>query len=513
MAPAIRLTPAALREYAATPGWPRQLLGLGVLASAILLIFWRDVADMVRIWWTSSTYGHCLFIPLLIGWLVRQRRDGLAQLQPAAWLIALIWLSGGAIGWLLGDAAGLAVLRHGGLIMMLQGAVAVMLGPIVTRALLFPLFYAFFMVPVGSELEPALQLLTAKLAMVMLGWAGVPAHIEGIFITIPNGYFEVAKACSGAKFLIAMTAYGVLVCNVCFRSWLRRGVFLVSALAACIVANGVRAFATIYVAHKTSVDAAVGFDHVMYGWLFFALVMIVVMLVARPFFDRKPGDQMFDPTKLHGIAPSRCSLTIAMAAALVIVVAAPAWSHISALRADTRLAPPVLPSIAGWHLSDTPMAYPWAPRFDSADHKVQARYEDRQGHVVDLAIVTFARQSEGRELIGFGQGAADPDSEWVWSDNAASPDMARAEIITAPGPVERYVLSWYRVGDAKLTGAANRVKLDTMKARLLGRDQRAVAILVSIENPRLGGGKEAVHAFLKSLGPIEDLADGATRSR
>ncbi|MCB2013785.1 MAG: EpsI family protein [Sphingobium sp.] len=513
MAPAIRLTPATLRGYAATPGWLRQLLGLTGLAVAILLIFWRDAADMIRIWWTSSTYGHCLFIPMLIGWLVHQRKDGLARLHPSAWPWALLWPAAGAFGWLLGDAAGLAVLRHGGLVVMLQGAVAAMLGPVVTRALLFPLFYAFFMVPVGSELEPALQLLTAKLSMIMLGWANVPAHIEGIFITIPNGYFEVAEACSGAKFLIAMTAYGVLVCNVCFRSWLRRTIFLTGALATCIVANGVRAFATIYVAHKTSVDAAVGFDHVMYGWLFFALVMIVVMLVAWPFFDRKPGDPVFDPAKLQSMTSSRHSLTGVLAIALAVIVAGPVWSHISVIRAETQLAPPALPSVSGWRLSDAPMAYPWAPRFDGADHKVQARYEDGQGHVVDLAIVSFARQSEGRELIGFGQGAADPDSEWVWSDHAASPDVARAEIITAPGPVERYVLSWYRVGDAGLTGAANRVKLDTMKARLLGRNQRAVAILVSIENPRLNGGKETVHAFLKSLDPIEDLADGATRSR
>ena len=41
----------------------RVHLSLLVLAStAILLLFRRDVADLLTLWWTSTTYGHCLFI-------------------------------------------------------------------------------------------------------------------------------------------------------------------------------------------------------------------------------------------------------------------------------------------------------------------------------------------------------------------------------------------------------------------------------------------------------------------
>src|SRR3546814_4913828 len=92
-------------------------------------------------------------------------------------------------------------------------------------------------------------------------------------MSTPTGYFEGAEACSGAKFLIAMTAYAALVSNVCFKSWPRRIVFLSGSLIIAVVANGVRAFGTIYVAHRTSVDFAVGFDHVFYGWVFFAIVI------------------------------------------------------------------------------------------------------------------------------------------------------------------------------------------------------------------------------------------------
>ena len=125
-----------------------------------------------------------------------------------------------------GSRSGIALFRQAALVIMLQSLVPTLLGLTLTRALAFPLFYLFFMVPVGEELVPMLQILTAKMSMAMLGWAGVPAHIEGIFITTPNGYYKVAEACAGVKFLVAMVAYGALVAHVCFRSWPRRIVFM-----------------------------------------------------------------------------------------------------------------------------------------------------------------------------------------------------------------------------------------------------------------------------------------------
>ncbi|MDE0963724.1 MAG: EpsI family protein [Candidatus Latescibacteria bacterium] len=462
---------------------------------------------MVSIRWNSSTFGQCLFIPPLIAWLVQQRLPGLRQLEPVAWAPGLIWLGLGALAWLLGAAAGVAMVRHGAIVILLQGATIALLGPAVTRALIFPLFYAFFMVPFGEELVPPLQLLTAQLTMMFLDLSGVPAHMEGIFITTPTGYFEVAEACSGAKFLIAMTAYGVLVCNVCFRSWPRRIIFMVGALSLSILANGVRAFATILVAHITTIDAAVGFDHVVYGWVFFAIIMVVVMATAWPFFDRKPGDPWFDPRRLQGAVANHGSAGRVAGFALALIVAAPLWLATTAANADPLPARIDLPVIQGWTRSDTPMAFPWKPRFDGADHATLGRYRNANGQIVDLAIIAYERQDEGRELVGFGQGAADPDSEWVWSSPAPAPPGGRGEQITAPGPVVRHVVSYYVVGDNAPTGSRPGVKIATMKARLLGQDQRAVAILISAEEGQGRPADAAIRAFLTNIGDIQLLAD------
>lgn len=496
--------------------WRRGLTALTIVMGAILLLFLRDVGDIVALWWTSSTFEHCLLILPIIVWLIVQRSALLRQLTPRPWLPGLMVVGVGAFGWMLGDAAGVALARHFGLIIMLQGAVIACLGPTVSRAIAFPLFYALFLVPAGEELVAPLQTVTAKFCMFLLDVAGVPARIEGVFITIPNGYFEVAEACSGVKFLIAMIALGALAANICFRSWPRRILFMAACVIVPIIANGLRAWGTIYMSHLTSADFAAGFDHVVYGWIFFAVVIVLVLVGGWPFFDRGVDDPWFDPAKLEPVPPSADhprKLPLVAFAAIAIAVAPIAWSSVAT--AGGRNAVPsdvALPELPGWRKVRSE-GKPWMPRFSGADRLLIERYVDRHGNHVDLAVAIFASQAEGREVVGYGQGAIDPGSDWAWTDARPAPADGQAFRITAPGPVVREVVTFYRVGDI-VTGSETRVKLETLKARLLGGPQRAVAVIVSAEQPdRAVSVRPAIDAFLRDLGSVARLADNAAGMR
>lgn len=487
-------------------GWSPQTATLALAALACLAIYYRDAAGMASIWWHSSTFGHCLFIPFIIGWMVQQRLPQLRQLEAAFWWPGLIWAAAGGASWLIGDAASLALARHVGLVVMLQGAVLTALGPNRARALAFPLFYAFFLIPFGEEFVPFLQTITAHLSMAFLGLAGVPAHLSGVFISTPTGYFEVAEACSGAKFLIAMTAYATLVCNVCFKSWPRRLLFLLMALVIAVVANGVRAFGTIYVAHQTTSDFAVGFDHVVYGWVFFGTVLALVMAAGWPMFDRKADEAFVDTAKLQGQVRGGGRPGYIIPVLIALFAAPPLWSAAMAAASDPVPARIALPDVAGWTRVDYRPAYAWKPRFAGADHELVGSYRDARGQKVDLAVAVYAWQEEGRELVGFGQGAVDPESEWAWSASLPAPRSGRGERIVAPGPVTRDVMSFYCI-DGIVTGSAAEVKLRTLKVRLTGGDQRAVAVLVSAEGRKGQPAGPAIAAFLQDMGPVGALAD------
>lgn len=482
--------------------WQRHNLALALVAVALLLLFRSDVADLVRIWWTSTTFGHCLFIGPVIAWLVWQRRGELAKLRPVGWWPGLAFVAVGGFGWLMGDAASVGFARQLGLVVMLQGAVVTILGPNVARGLLFPLGYALFLVPFGEGLEPPLQSITVAIVMPLLHLVGVPAVVDGVLIHAGRYWFEVAEACSGAKFVIAMIAFGVLVANLCFVSWRRRAVFLIVSVVVPVLANGVRAFGTIWAADLTSVEAATGFDHIVYGWLFFALVMAGVLALGWRWFDRAPDDPAFDPARLQTM-PRRCP-SLVLVSVLTFTTAAifPAWSDSISGRAAVLPAHIDLPEIPGWHRVAISTRAPWAPYYPNADHILFGRYADASGESVDLAIAVYGRQREGAKLAAFGTGVLREEDRWVRV--ADLPDLAGGSMmrITAPGPVERIVGTWYRVGDVT-THDPMAMKLATLKARLLGGPQRAVAIHLSTE----AASSAPIARFLAALGPIDRLAD------
>lgn len=485
--------------------WTRHLATLAVTIAAILLVFHADAMAMADQWWNASTYQHCLFILPIIGWLVWQRRDEVAPIAPQGWAPGLILVALAAFAWLIGEAGGASIIRHAALVLMIQASVLTILGPNATRALLFPVFYLVFLVPFGDEFVPALQTVTAKIVIALVHLSGLKAQIDGVFITTDAGWFEVAEACSGVKFLVAMVAYGALVANVCFRTWQRRAAFMALCVVAPILANGVRAFSTIYAAHLTSVEAATGFDHIVYGWFFFAIVMILVIAAGWRFFDRKPGDPWIAGMPVR---TWREAATIPVALAAVGVAALPViWNGTVIASGRTALPNAIsLPVIVGWHRATSAPAVPWIARFDGADHRLYGRYTDGKGRFVDIAIALYGWQGHGREIIGFGQGALDPQGRWKWAGNLPAPTGAKAERIMGPSKLARAAISFYVLGGSA-TGQAMTVKMRTLQSRLLGGDQRAAIIIVSSEDNAGAPAAPALEAFLAALGDPRQRAD------
>jgi exosortase A len=490
--------PAARRWTA----WQLHLASLAFVWCAMLVLFHADAAHIVSIWWNDATFNHCLLILPLIGWLVWQRLPDLRRLRPAAWTGGLALVGAGAAGWLLGEAGSVSIARHAGLVLMLQGAVIACLGKAVARGLAFPIFYGLFLIPFGEELVPPMQTITANIATSLLAVTGIPAHLEGVFITTSSGYFEVAEACAGVRFLVAMLALAALVANVCFRAWSRRIAFIALALVVPVLANGVRAWGTIYIADLTSIEFASGFDHILYGWIFFAIVVALILGAAWRFFDRSAEDRWFDPAALP--REPGASVAAVTAAAILLALAPVAWSKgVAAVSSGPAPVAVELPQVAGWQKLAPSRS--WRPQFAGTDLFRMARYRDGQGRVVDLAVAVFADQAEGAEVIGYGQGLA---PGWAWTADSPAPPNGRAERIASHG-VAREVVSFYRVGDI-LTGSGVEVKLETMKTRLLGGRRRAVAILVSAPAPAAGiSSRPAVDAFLAALGPVDHFADRA----
>ncbi|MEO0975599.1 MAG: exosortase A, partial [Pseudomonadota bacterium] len=146
------------------------------------------------------------------------------------------------------------------------------LGLSVARQMIFPMGFLFFAVPFGEFAIPHLMEFTAWFTVAAIELTGIPVYRDGYFLTIPKGDFEIAKACSGIRYLIASFSLGTLYAYLTYNSLSRRVAFVVFSLALPIFANGLRAYGIVMLAHLSDMRIAVGVDHIIYGWLFFGVV-------------------------------------------------------------------------------------------------------------------------------------------------------------------------------------------------------------------------------------------------
>ncbi len=290
MPPEAAITEGPRRHSSLPAAWRMPLAGLSLSALALVAATASAWSAMARQWWSIDTYNHLLLVPVIIAWLVALKEEELARLAPRPFLPALAGVASGLVLWRAGEGLGINLVAQAGAVAALQAAAVTMLGLRASLVLALPIAFAGFLVPFGDEIIPPLQTLTARIAIALTRLSGIPADIDGIHIYTPAGLFIVAEACSGVKFLIAAITLGVLACATRFSRWRTRAAFMAACVIVPVLANGVRAWATIGVAQYAGARTATGFDHIVYGWVFFAVILALLLVGAWRFADREPHE-------------------------------------------------------------------------------------------------------------------------------------------------------------------------------------------------------------------------------
>src|SRR6185312_2385582 len=186
-------------------------------------------------------------------------------------------------------------------IAMIFAVVWAILGNQIAWALAFPLAYLLLAVPFGDAFIPPLINFTADFTVTALQLTGIPVYREGSFFTIPSGNWSVVEACSGLRYLIASFTLGTLYAYLTYRSLTRRLIFIALSLIVPILANGIRAYLIVMTGHLSDMQLAVGFDHLIYGWIFFGFVMLVLFWIGS--FWRE-DENRFDSVRFTARVPT-----------------------------------------------------------------------------------------------------------------------------------------------------------------------------------------------------------------
>jgi exosortase A len=503
-------------------GWTRALLLYAGFTIATLLLFMDVVASMVQTWWWTTAFNHCVFVPLASIFLAWRQRERLAALRPRRDGLGLALLVAALLGWLVGRAADVMLFQQLALVGVLIALFVTILGRRIAWQLAYPLGFLFLMVPFGEELIPWLQDFTASFSVRALRLLDVPVFHDGILLTTPSGLFEVAEACAGLRFLIANIVIALLFSHLAYRRLWKTAIFLAIAVIVPIVANGLRATAIIYIAYLTDNQYAAGVDHLVYGWMFFAVIMIVLLLIGNSFAD-PPAE-----TKLPAIvAPAGVDRTPAyVLIAALLLVAAPVYAA-TVVRPPAQvpmLAPPPSDFAGSWARV---RGGDWSPIFGKADLVLGATYAS-QNDQVELAIGYYAFQRPGAELVQEANRLADGE-RWRRRRSGehqltlvGAPATVRMDELTTIDQQRRVVLSWYWVSGRFTASRAEALALQALD-RLLGRTRPAALVAVSAtyetkpaealgQLERFLADHRELEAYLRSIKPAGAQAASAERA-
>ena len=380
--------------------WRQALPSLLFLLVAVCWIYSDTLFAMVDIWGRSETFAHAFVVPPISLWLIwRQRETLLAQQpKPNAWFLLPIACI--ALVWLLGDLVTVSSVTQFSLVALLVLTVPLILGVQITKLILFPLGFLFFAVPLGEFMLPQLMDWTADFTVLALRLTGIPVFREGNQFVIPSGNWSVVEACSGIRYLIASLMVGTLFGYLNYGSMRKRWAFVGVSIVVPLVANWFRAYFIVLLGHYSGNKLAVGVDHLIYGWVFFGVVMVLMFMVGARWSDSSP--QAHAEASAMPVPSQTTSTRVSWRAALmgVVVLLLPQFTLWSLAQADRPGEPELKPLTvlaAGWQPSPQPWV-DWVPEFQNPSVTSNQSFI-KEGVEVGLFIGYYRHQSIERKLV------------------------------------------------------------------------------------------------------------------
>lgn len=259
--------------------WLNSILAFSILFLWVIYLFWNTFYGMVSIWARSETFTHGFLVLPIVVWLIWQKRETLISKLPKANLWLIFPIIATCILWLLGDLVSINSVTQLAAIALVVLLVFAIFGWSVASVIIFPLFFLFFAVPLGEFLLPLLMQWTAKFTVIAVRLSGVPVFQEGLQFVISSGSWSVVEACSGVRYLISSIMIGTLYAYLNYQSFNRRIIFICVSIIVPVFANWARAYFIVMLGHISGNKLAVGFDHLIYGWLFFGVVIMLMFLI------------------------------------------------------------------------------------------------------------------------------------------------------------------------------------------------------------------------------------------
>lgn len=484
---------------------PRSAQSWRLISTAALIVALAGAFGLRALWpmlddaWSNiyGAFSHGYLVLALCVWLgIRYwRADPPGELRPA-WsaAAALIALVLALIGM---DVLFLNTPRLALLPLIFLAACALTFGWSAARTLFWPSAFLYLALPQWWAINGLLQSMTSRVVSALVNVTGLPAFVEGNFIRVPAGTFEIASGCSGLNYLVAALSLAGFYALMYLARWKSRILLLVAAGVAAMLSNFIRIYALIVIGIATDMQHyLIRVEHLYFGWAIFMVSLLPVLWFARRLDD---GDasvatpEQRDVPKFPSVVVSVLPASL-VAASILILPAMISVATSTAVRPTSAMPD----RLGSWEVDET-SSPAWQPSFVNAD-------EERSSFVfgqsrIDVYRASYAAQTQDARLIrsendffGAGWRQADQMSRQIESSIPA--------VVESRGYFnerERLVWAWYVVA-GRPTSTKVGAKLQELRG-FIDRRRDAAAFAISTDcAPSCDEARQRLEEFMQVAG-------------
>jgi EpsI family protein len=406
--------------------------------------------------------------------------------------------------------------------MMFPMAALAMFGKDLARSFTFPLMFLLFAVPFGEVFVDPLINFTADFTVAAVRATGIPLLRNGTRFEIPTGSWSVVSACSGVRYLISSVTIGCLYAYLTYSSTRKRIICILLAIIVPIIANGLRAYMIVMIGHLSGMELATGVDHIVYGWLFFGLVMFLMFWIGNRWREDEAVSPVPPDLGSAGAAAIAASRQRMLPVALGVFVVTAMWPLLSHWfdQANYRTAPATLDPVA----ISAPAALAfnsWTPNFMASDAAIRnVTKVSPSTPSVALNVLFYHNQKMGKLLISSSNTLAHEDDAYhaigatTLTENLGGAPLTLRETRMS-GPFGNFLVwQWYWI-DGHRTASQIKGKLLQARSKLMLRGDGGAAILMAAPytDNKPETARAALQAYLAANGVAIERSIEAANAR
>jgi exosortase D (VPLPA-CTERM-specific) len=521
---------------------PPQVVRFLLFAALFVALYHSAYHWLVTADWAREDYSASYFIPVIVLYLIWEKRCELAAV-PSAGSWGGLWLLVPALFlfWL-GELAGEYFSLYLSSWLMAVGVLWLHMGRRKLARIAFPLCLALFMFPLPNILYTRvsfnLKMLSSQLGVGMLRLSGMSAYREGNVIDLGFTQLQVVDACNGLRYLIPLIVLGMLVAYFYKGRLWKRVLLVLSTIPLAIVTNGLRIASVGFLYPIWGAKVAEGFFHDFSGWFIFmatlALLLLEMQLLKRIFPERPMSETCDRQTVAHAEStvveeraePKSGGWQLLLARRTLLALCLMGLTAAAAQGVQFRERIPIKrpfaqfpETVQGWTGQHQSMESKFVEALDFSDYVI-IDYHDGTGKSVNFYTAYYETQRKGESI--HSPSTCLPGSGWVFQESgdtairlADGRDILVNRAFMQKGPVKELTYYWFPQRGRIITSAWELKFFVFWDALTRQRTDGALVRLITpvYENERVADAEARLQGFVRAIVPVlDEFIPGGKRS-